>query len=363
MYIDSIKWVHPATTLLSGPSNSGKTSLLTKILKNHDNLFEGTKIQTILFYNHWQPIYTDWEAAGLVAYSYQGIPNIEEFKSLCTFYTLQNGVSVIFDDLGSEILKNLDFFEQIFVVLSHHMKISVFLVLHNLFEKGLQKISLNSNRIILTNNTRDVSQISYFARQSFPGTKNFLPAVYKYICGLQPYGYLILDFCQNRNKYLKVTTNWFEDKSCIMTFCENNMKCKTEEAKSFLCYHLVPSSIYNLLSRNNIPVHQNTNVISNNAIYTPPSITNQYSQPNFSNDTHAITPKMSIDKSDDNDYVDVGVQSQQKDDNQSYQTDNLGVDEIIQTENNGLSQYTQDDYDTEPWQVYQSDDQSDTLEL
>ena len=31
MYFNTIQWSHPSTTLLSGPSNSGKTSLLSKI--------------------------------------------------------------------------------------------------------------------------------------------------------------------------------------------------------------------------------------------------------------------------------------------------------------------------------------------
>jgi hypothetical protein len=103
----------------------------------------GTKIQTILFYNHWQPIYSDWVSAGLVAHTHQGVPHIDEFKTLCTYYTLENGISVVFVD-----------FEKFWFFWTN-----IFLVLHNLFEKDLQKISLNSNRIILTNNSRDVSQI------------------------------------------------------------------------------------------------------------------------------------------------------------------------------------------------------------
>ena len=47
------------------------------------------------------------------------------------------------------------------------------LVLHNLYEKELRKISLNLNQIILTDNSSNTSQISFFARQSFPGTKDF----------------------------------------------------------------------------------------------------------------------------------------------------------------------------------------------
>lgn len=328
MYFESIQWSHPSSTLLSGPSNSGKTSLLTKILKNRDNLFTGSKKQTILFYNHWQPIYDEWVSSSLIAYSHQGVPNIEDFKSLCSYYTLEDGVFVVFDDLGSQILRNIEFFEELFVVLSHHMRISIFLVIHNLFEKGLRKISLNSNRIILTNNCRDISQISFFARQCFPGSSNFLPSVYNFICNLQPYGYLVLDFCQNKNRYLKVTSNWFGDQTCIMSFSENNIKCTTEEKKSFNCYHLVPSSIFDLLTKNHQShQQQNTNIINNSTSYIPPTQNNIYrSDP---------TPLRMIDNKVKRSQtkIDSSKRSQQKD-KTGVQTLSLGVDQINQTEIN-----------------------------
>ena len=271
MYFDSIQWSHPSTTLLSGPSSSGKTVLLTKILENQRALFGGDKIQTILFYSIWQPIYDQWLSSGLIAYTYKGIPTLEDFKSLCIYYTLENGVSVIFDDLGSLIPKNLIFFEEIFVVLSHHLRISVLLILHNLYEKGLRKISLNSNRIILTNNSRDTSQITFFARQSFPGTKNFLPAVFKYICNSSSYGHLVLDFCQGKDKYLRVTSNWFNNKSPIMSFIENSDRCSSDDKTSFLCYYLIPSTIYNLLSKNTQIVNNvsSTSGVSSREVVTP----------------------------------------------------------------------------------------------
>ena len=111
------------------------------------------------------------------------------------------------------------------------MIISVILVLHNLYERGLRKISLNSTMIILTNSTRDCSKIQFFDRQSFSRTKNFLPAVYKHICESQAYGYLILDFSKNINQYLKVTSNWLKKDSPIMSFTQDENNCNIEEEK------------------------------------------------------------------------------------------------------------------------------------
>ena len=145
---------------------------------------------------------------------------------------------MIFDDLGAEILTNLEFFEHIFVVLSHHVKISVFLVLHNLFERGLRKISLNTTRLILTSNLRDQSQNNYIARQSFPRSRFFLSSVYSSIINNDQYGYIILDFSQNRKHFLKVSTWWFSKSKSVMFFSENTLNCKSTSSKPFTCYHL-----------------------------------------------------------------------------------------------------------------------------
>ena len=91
MLIQSIQWGHPSTNLIAGPSNSGRTSISDKIFHHKNTLFTQSGLKTILFYNVWT-----------------------------------GGLSVIFDDLGGEIMKNLNFFEHIFVVLSHHLKITIF---------------------------------------------------------------------------------------------------------------------------------------------------------------------------------------------------------------------------------------------
>ena len=359
MQLQNIQWAHPSTTLLTGPSNSGKTQLLSKILKNKDNLFEGEKFQTILFYSHWQPIYKEWLTNGLIVHAHQGVPNTPEFKALCSYYTLANGVSVIFDDLGSQILKNLEFFEDLFVVLSHHMKIAVFLVLHNLYERGLRKISLNSTRIILTNSSRDSSQIQFFARQSFPRSKNFLPSVYKYICENQSYGYLVLDFSQNRSPYLKVTSNWFSHDSPIMAFVQDTSNCNLEESKTYLCYYLVHSSMYNLLTKPS--VNQNTNTINNSVISSTPSDHSndfqsfQNTEPSFDDNMSGVNtvldnqslispPSNSLATQTNHNLVNTSNQTDQSLVNRSIQTEQSLANSLTQTEQTQANKPSQTDY-------------------
>jgi hypothetical protein len=268
MRYDSIQWVHPSTTVVAGPSNSGKTTLISRILEHKNHLFTCSTLKTVLFYNQSQEIYRKWSGAGLIDYSQKGIPRLTDFEAIAKFYSNSEGAVIIVDDLGAQVLANLDFFEHIFVVLSHHLKLSVFLVVHNLFEKGLRKISLNTNRFVITANHRDQSQIGYLSRQAFPGSKNFLTSVYNHILSSVPNGYLILDFSQNRNKYLRISTQWFSNDN-IMVFTEQPEKCPGDGLKTFRCYHLIADNIYKLLSSGHYQNSCNNFTNNNNSLIIP----------------------------------------------------------------------------------------------
>ena len=45
MFIDSVQWNHPSTTLVAGPSNSGKTTIISKILQHKNELFTHSNLK------------------------------------------------------------------------------------------------------------------------------------------------------------------------------------------------------------------------------------------------------------------------------------------------------------------------------
>ena len=69
MFFESIQWTTPSCTIIAGPSNSGKTSLLTKILKHKNQLFTSQNLKTILFYSQEQEIYRKWSDSGFINHS------------------------------------------------------------------------------------------------------------------------------------------------------------------------------------------------------------------------------------------------------------------------------------------------------
>lgn len=178
--------------------------LMDKILRRRRDLLTSGETNVILFYISDQQIYRQWEADGVIAYKHQGIPSIKEFEELVKIYGSNSGTVVIFDDVQGEIKSNIGFFNRLFLVLTHHMQLATFLILHNIFANGLRDLSINSHKIIITYNPRDSLGISILGRQSFPGSRGYIPAVYKYI-GSKPYGYLVLNFHPECNKLIQGT--------------------------------------------------------------------------------------------------------------------------------------------------------------
>lgn len=196
MLLHDIRWESPSNCILAGPSFSGKSTILDKILRNKDTLFKrGIEKKVILFYLSEQPIYQAWERDNLLAYKSQGTPSIAKFLEIIKFHAPSGGI-LFFDDLAGEVVKHMKFYRELFLVHTHHLNLCSFLILHNIFTPGLRELSLNAHRIILTYNPRDSLGITNLSRQSFPGTKNFLPAIYKKL-GELPYSYLSLNFHQN----------------------------------------------------------------------------------------------------------------------------------------------------------------------
>ena len=76
-------------------------------------------------------------------------------------------------------------------------------------------ISLNSKYIILMKNNRDRAQIQHLARQIYPGQGRFLIESYA-DATRQPFGYLLLDFCNKTEDAVRVRTGIMpgEDMCC-----------------------------------------------------------------------------------------------------------------------------------------------------
>lgn len=193
---------HPFNCVMSGPSSSGKTTLLTRILLG------GSKVTTVKFdrivycYGEFLPeTFKTLKKSGLKIEFVEGLPSEGKFEP---FNRLQNNC-LILDDLMQECAESkliCDFFTRS----AHHRNISVFLLTQNLFQKGKYSTTIlrNASYVILFKSPRDIGQIRAFASQT-PNPKALLKS-YEHISH-KARGYLLVDCTQNINDRFRYRTN------------------------------------------------------------------------------------------------------------------------------------------------------------
>lgn len=198
MEIDEYKFQHPFTCLIAGPTKSGKTTLLKKILSYHKQMITHKIDRIVYCYSRWQDAFDELKQTCEIEFK-EGLPDIEEFDS-------QKNNLLILDDLMRASCNDNSIYD-IFTVDSHHKNISVFFLTQNLFpkEKNARTISLNCNYIITTSNPRDRAQLFNLARQMYPNNTQYLLECFKDSMD-KPYGYTVLDLTQTTPSYLRVQT-------------------------------------------------------------------------------------------------------------------------------------------------------------
>ena len=166
----------PFTMMLIGPSSSGKSTLLTNLLAERQQLFTNPPVRTRLYYNVYQHTYDQMLGRGLVDDFVEGMPTREDLQE---FLGGHSSTCIIFDDLADQLS---DAISELFTVGSHHMNTNVIVLAQNLFQQSQvwRTCSRNTTYMVLMKSSRDPGQIAILNRQMFPQKKNFLPSVCKY---------------------------------------------------------------------------------------------------------------------------------------------------------------------------------------
>lgn len=206
----------PFTCILVGPSCSGKTVLLKKLIDR--NKFAHSKL--ILFYQTWQTIYEEfppkteffrfWLEKTNSEKSHEG-GEVFELENLIKNVTnnghLEN-VTLIFDD-GLSLATKTYVMHEVFSRISHHYRINVFLIIQSLFEPNLRTIVRNCNYLFLFKCVRDASQVRHIAFQMHPNKR----LAHKMIEAFEeatktPFSALLIDFKPDTLNYLRLKTDY-----------------------------------------------------------------------------------------------------------------------------------------------------------
>ena len=157
-----VRFQHPFTCCISGPSGSGKSVFVEKLLEHRFELIAPPVERVIWSLGVAQPaLEKRWTGRG-VAFV-EGLPDLDR---LC-----ENSL-IIIDDQMSETDVSIS---NLFTKGSHHNRVSVIYIVQNLFGKNkyMRTISLNSHYLALFKNPRDSSQSTHLGKQMYPGKLSY----------------------------------------------------------------------------------------------------------------------------------------------------------------------------------------------
>ena len=198
-----------STFYIAGASNSGKTYFVYQLMKHAKQLFPDDPPTEILYcYTVHQELYDVMEREIENIRFIQGMPSKSDINSISS---TENHSMLILDDMIN-LAASSQLIEDIFLVNSHHNKITCALISHNMFNNYSKNrnIVLNCQYTVIMRNPRAFSQISHLGTQMFgKGKSQLLYQVYTDIMESSPHGYLIIDVTKNVDNRFRVRTRIF----------------------------------------------------------------------------------------------------------------------------------------------------------
>ena len=194
----SLTWRHPFTCLVSGPTGSGKTEFTLRLLRHANRVIDPPPERILWCYGAYQETFKTIEGVEF----HEGMPDLSEFDG-------KKRTLLILDDLMHE---TDDRVTKIFTKISHHSNTSVLYLTQNLFYGGKQNrtIALNAHYMVIFKNPRDATQITYLARQMFPGKSAFMTDAFK-DATKKPFSYLLIDLKADTEEKQRLRANVFPD--------------------------------------------------------------------------------------------------------------------------------------------------------
>jgi len=204
-----LKFIHPSTMIVSGPTGSGKTKLVSRVII--ERLIEPPPERIIWIYAEWQPLYEIVQMSHPSIEFIQGVP-----PNLYGSISPASRNLVILDDQMSEAGDSKEL-SQLFTKGSHHRNLSVIYIVQNLFDKGrsMRTVSLNSHYLIIFKSPRDKTQIGHLGRQMFPANSKFLIDAFE-DATTEPYGYLVLDMRPETPEEFRVRSRIFRNENGVV---------------------------------------------------------------------------------------------------------------------------------------------------
>ena len=201
---DVLKFEHPVTMVVAGPSQSGKTHFVSELLRAR--MLEPFPVNIHWFYGEMQEVYNQLSNEVYGLEYHKGLPPGEDFD----IYTDSGeNTLIIIDDLMQEAL-NSNEVANLYTKVSSHRNVSVILLSQNLFFQGKKQrtVALNAHATVIFPNERDKTQINTFAAQYAPRKiANFLEIFED--ATSRKHGYLVVVTKPGTSRDYQLRTNIF----------------------------------------------------------------------------------------------------------------------------------------------------------
>ena len=203
-----LKFETPFTAILSGPTSSGKTTVLFKILRHARQMFKDIPEHIYYCYGADQSLFDSMKKEIKNITFIDHLPSKSEIDEIG-----MNGKHkvLILDDMLQTASQSPEVLE-LFTIHAHHKKSRFFFVVQNLLYQGkhFRTIGLNTHYFLLMKNPRDNRQLQIIGSQIFGGkTKYFLDAVEK--ATAKNYSYILIDISPASEPLYRLRTDIFPD--------------------------------------------------------------------------------------------------------------------------------------------------------
>ena len=204
-----------SSTIICGPSNSGKSQFTKKLIENLENMYDNDPpVQVLYCYGVRQTLYDEMEASVKNIQFHEGLPS----ETFIDEYADGKHTLIVLDDLMNDVL-NSELVERMFVQLCHHKGLSVVYITQNMYQPGqrARTINLNATYLCLYHNIRDKLQVSCLGKQMYPRQTSMFMEAYE-DSTKKKYGYLFIDLSPHSDNEYRLRTNIFPGEDTIVYY-------------------------------------------------------------------------------------------------------------------------------------------------
>ena len=188
---------HPARILIFGPSFSGKSTLVSKIIDNQFDIFDD-RFSRIIYCSDGSDLKLRDTSIYLEKY---------DIYDENLFETLDKQVKncIIIDDFMHRAANDIKISE-LFTKRSHHNNTSIIFLLQNIYPKSkyMTDIKRNASYIIFMRNPSDEKSIKLFSSQYDPHSPKYLYESYLDATNEKPFSHLLVDLHQDQANEIRL---------------------------------------------------------------------------------------------------------------------------------------------------------------